>query len=835
VTLDCGARLGPYEIISLIGAGGMGEVYRARDARLEREVAVKILAPSLAASSDSLDRFEREARAAGTLNHPGIVSIYDIDPRAEHPYVVSELLEGETLRDRLRSGPLPPRKVIEFAVQIAQAIGAAHEKGIVHRDLKPENIFVTTEGRIKILDFGLAKLTSAEAEVKEATSIPTEAIRTLPGQLLGSVGYMAPEQVRGSATDARTDIFALGAVLYEMLTGARAFEAASPIETLSAILKDDPPPLPPAIPGSNPLLERVIVRCLEKNPEERFQSARDIAFALDTISSSSVVPGLAALGPVVTETLHATRLRIPTYHQVTFRRGHIRCARFAPEGETIVYGARWDGAPISLFASRRDSAESRPLDPPGADILSVSSSGELAISIGHHFVGGFISKGTLARVSLGGGAPREILEDVQEADWTPDGTQLAVVREVGGRHRIELPIDTVLFETSGWISSARVSPKGDRIAFIHHPLPYDDGGDLMTVDLQGNQQVISPGWSSAQGIAWLPSGKEIWFTAAARGNANSLFAVAVGGTPRVIDCVPGSLYLQDVSRDGHPLLTHQTSRLRVVALPPGEKTERDLSWLDWSRARALTADGSHLLFDETGQGAGDCYGVYYRKTDGSPAVRLGDGAADSLSPDGRWVIALTREGDSRAVLLPTRTGQSRSLDSGGVNPVAAHWFPDGKRILLCGYEEGRASRLYTWDPFHGKPEPFTPEGVVFRWDTITPDGSRVLARCADGAFLVYPIDGSDPTPVDSIESEDVPVRWSRDGQSLYLMQRKGLPARLERLDLATGGRDLVRELLPPDPTGIVAIVNVVITPDASVYAYTYARLLSDLYWMENVG
>jgi len=292
--LSPGIRLGPYEILDPIGAGGMGEVYRARDTRLGREVAIKVLPESMSADSDRLRRFEQEARAASALNHPNILTVHDFGQQNGSPYVVSELLEGETLRGRLVAGALSARKATDYATQIAQGLAAAHEKGIVHRDLKPENLFVTKDGRVKILDFGLAKLTRPEVPSTPLTEVPTSPAETEPGVVMGTVGYMSPEQVRGQPTDHRSDIFAFGAILYEMLTGRRAFRGISPADTMSAILKDEPE-FSPAHPDAPPALEHIVRRCLEKSPQERFQSARDLAFALRETSSGSAASRAVSL------------------------------------------------------------------------------------------------------------------------------------------------------------------------------------------------------------------------------------------------------------------------------------------------------------------------------------------------------------------------------------------------------------------------------------------------------------------------------------------------------------------------------------------------------------
>src|SRR6266536_3335918 len=295
MTLAAGSRLGPYEILSPLGAGGMEEVYRARDTKLDREVAIKVLPEKLAADAAALARFEREARAVAALSHPNILGIYDLGRDDGITYAAMELLRGETLRERLEEGALPQRKALEYALQIAHGLAAAHEKGIVHRDLKPENVFVTSAGRVKILDFGLAKVSSAQPD---ETRSPTVAA-TEPGTVMGTVGYMSPEQVRGRPADHRSDIFSLGAILYEMLAGKRAFRGESAVETMNAILtRDLPEPSGPAEVDLPPLLDRIVRHCLEKNPEERFQSIRDVAFDLETASGTTSTATRQLIAPV---------------------------------------------------------------------------------------------------------------------------------------------------------------------------------------------------------------------------------------------------------------------------------------------------------------------------------------------------------------------------------------------------------------------------------------------------------------------------------------------------------------------------------------------------------
>src|SRR2546427_916858 len=542
--LSAGTRLGPYEIQAPLGAGGMGEVYRARDTRLGREVAVKVLPGAYSADPERMRRFEQEARAAAALNHPNILAIHDVGTHDGSPYVVSELLDGMTLRERLKGGALQQKKAVEYALDIACGLAAAHAKGIVHRDLKPENLFVTRDGRIKILDFGLAKLTHPDAADTGRSKAPTVGIDTDPGMILGTAGYMAPEQVRGEPADHRADLFALGAILHEMLTGQRPFHRPTAVETMNAILNEDPPDLSRAPRPVSPALERIAAHCLEKDPAARFQSARDVAFNLEALSGlsepSGAVPrpgraprglrrafvALAALALLlaafaVGRALHGGHVAAPEYHQLTFRKGAVFNARFTPDGQSYVYAAVWQGSPYGIHMGRFGSPESRDLGLEGANLLGVSSRGEMALCIGAQRTTNIFTKGTLARAPLAGRGPRGVVAGGLGADWSPDGSSLAAVREVGANFRLEYPLGTALFETKGWLTNPRVSPGGDRVAFLFHPARGDDRGTVMVVDRARETRTISPEWSTEGGLAWWPGGREVWFTAGSGGNGSS--------------------------------------------------------------------------------------------------------------------------------------------------------------------------------------------------------------------------------------------------------------------------------------------------------------------------
>ena len=859
MVLTPGTKIGPYEVLSPLGAGGMGEVYRARDTRLHREVAIKVLPESLSSDPDRLRRFEQEARTVAALNHPNILAVYDFGSQNGTHYMVSELLEGETLGKRLEEGVLPARKTIDYALQIAKGLAAAHGKGIVHRDLKPDNLFISKDGRVKILDFGLAKQTPTELFGDGPTGGPTLA-GTSPGVVLGTVGYMSPEQVRGQKADARSDIFALGAVLYEMLSGQRAFKRDTGPETLAAILKDEPPELSGPPGNIPPGLERVVRRCLEKSPHERFQSASDLAFAVETLSgiSTAKVTEPLAVRPSRKRTaatialvlllagaalagwwagVKSSGVGVPLFRRLSFRRGTIYSARFTPDGKAVVYGAEWEGAPLQLFSTETQFAESRPLDLGRAYLLSVSSAGELALSMNSQLLSHGGARGTLARAPQSGGTPRALLENVLWADWAPDGRDLAVVRAVGALNRLEFPIGKVLYETGGWISHPRFSPKGDLIAFLNHPVWPDDRGSVEVVDLAGKRKVLSDGWESEEGVAWSPKGDEIWFAAIKYGLAHALFAVTPSGKQRLVERIAGGLTLMDISRDGRVLITRDDERYGIMALAAGAKQERDLSWLDYSVPGDISPDGKLVLFDEEGDGGGPNYSLLIRKTDGSPPTHLGDGISSALSPDGNWAVSSLPTTPMQLVLLPTGAGSPRSLERYGIEDYGvADFFPDGKRILFAGSERGHTMRDYIQDVDGGKPQPITPEGVASVWKThpISPDGKSIIALDPDGKLYIYPVNGGERRPVSSAAPGEVPLRWGDDGQSIFVTQPGTIPARVYRLDTAATNRKLVAEVSVPDRTGLTGIRFFQIAADGKSYAYAYCRFLTELYTIEGL-
>jgi Tol biopolymer transport system component len=790
--------------------------------------------------------------------------VYDVGQENDVPFLVMELLDGETLAERLSRGAIPIDAALAIATQMADALDALHGKDVLHRDLKPSNVMLTASG-VKLLDFGLAKL--RDGEYDHTSTKPTKSMHlTDQGTVLGTLPYMAPEQVEGHPTDARTDTFALGVVLYEMITGRAPFQGRSQASLTAAILTHEPPPISSLIPTAPASLDRVVQKCLSKDPDDRWQSANDLASALRW-SADDTTPRRPATDPVVSRRRRRTVTAItaaavaaalvatavwvvgrgrggnvasvptPRFIPVTFRAGTLTSARFTPDGDSIVYSAAWGVDRFGLFMTRRDSVESRRLDVLDAKLLGVSSSGELAFLRGPHGALKLLNpgSGTLLRVSITGGGPRELFDDAIAADWKPGGNDLAVVR----REQVEFPVGTKIHGQHRF-RHVRVAPDGQRLALVEGPERDADGkqvgGAIVVVDRSGRKTTLSSGWGDLASLAWSPSGDEVWFTASRPDDftGSALRAVSADGRERVIfPSVSSFLSIHDVLPNGRVLLSSNVARMGCSCVAPGDTRPRDLGWLDGPAPEALSADGRTVLMAEVLRGKGAAGSIYLRGTDGSDAVRLGDGFPEDLSPDGRWVLAAPVGTRQHWFILPTGPGSPRTLPPGTiVERFEANFLPDGRGIVFRGREKDHGPRIYVQDIESGSVRAISPEdsGTV---GVASPDGRFVIGQTAAKPFL-FPVDGGAPVPFPIMASGDTALQWSSDGRLLYVRRGGAWPPVVDRIDIATGRREQWKTIQPADPVGVDSVFRILVTPDGNAYCHDYVRFLSELFIVEGL-
>jgi len=857
--LVSGTKLGPYEVLGSLGAGGMGEVYRARDNRLGRDVALKIIPESFVSDADRLHRFEQESRAVAARNHPNILAIHDVGQHSGSPFLVSELLDGESLRAVLDRGALPQRRAIDYGVQIAQGLAAAHAKDIVHRDLKPENLFLTKDGRIKILDFGLAKLTKKPSGAgPDSDGVTLTSSQTAVGMVVGTASYMAPEQVRGESVDPRTDIFTFGAVLFEMLSGRRAFRRDTSAETMTAVLKDDPAEWADSEHPVSPALDRIVRRCLEKSPEQRFQSTKDLAFALDALSGTSqssaaqkkiavvarkpwtvMIGALCGIAAIAVAYFAGARSSVKnaSFQRLTFQRGYIRGARFTPDGQRVFYSAEWEGRPFEVFSTRIGDHTAKSLDLKSAMVVGVSAAGDLALltNVRRTPESNWMQYGTLARVSESGGAPREILEDVWDADISRDGKHFAVVRSAGGPQQLEYPIGHVLFKTNGYISHPRISPDGKSVAFLEHPVFGDDRGYLDIVDASANARRLTSEAQAEEGVAWSSDGREILHSAASpTAQDRIVLAVAPSGKSRQVLNIPGYIAVWDVAADGRLLMSIETFTGAQMVASPANSPERDVSALGWGTYGALSADAKTIVFGEVGIFTSRDYLVFFRRLDASGGVEIGEGSAIGITPDGKYAIAFVPSEPTKLRILPTGPGETRTLNVAPVHVDRSliSWMPGAKEFVFLGHEEGKPLRGYHVSLEGGPARPLTNLPGAHFWNRVSPDGKFVLETSAVAnqpeQNLIVELATGKVRPAPLLPA-DQPVDWDQDGAHAFVVQKNGAEATIYRIDMASGKREVWKQIRPTDPAGILSIRGFFVTPSGSAYTYSASRGLSMLY------
>ncbi len=834
----------------------MGVVYKAQDSRLDRTVALKFLGSQLLGDDEAKARFLREAKAAASLDHPNVCTVYEVGEADGTTFLAMALIEGESLEARIARSPLPLAEALEIGRQIAEGLQAAHEKGVIHRDIKPANIMVDPKGLATIMDFGLARLAEASRLTK-------------PESTLGTVAYMSPEQLQGAEVDQGTDILALGVVLYEMVAGLPPFKGEYEQALGYEIVNESPAPLTGIRAGVPMELEFTIAKCLEKKISDRYGSTsevavdlRRIARELESDSRSRVRPAVVAtsvdepggrrpkLGAKLLATMallaivllaaafiagsRMATLDPPTYTRLTFRRGNITGARFAPNGDEIIYSAAWDGGPAELYSTRPGSTSSRNFGIESVDILAISRSGEMALR--ERTLGQTGRHGTLYTAPLAGGVPRAVLDDVIFAGWNRGG-ELGVVRLGGGKNRLEVPIGTSIHEFGALPLALSFAPDG-RIALAERGHGFGRSWNLLTFD-GGTKPTRSeiPGFGTSVGLAWDPDGDGIWYESGELGG-DKIFMLTPGGDREVVLGIPGQMRLLDASGDGRVLLSRSEARAGIRCLAPGESSEQELPGLDFSDVNDMTSDGHKILLSEFGEAGGlDSWSVYLQDTDGTPAVMLAAGQGLALSPDGARALTFDLSDPPQIVIRPTGAGEPlRLVNPGFTGFSGGDWHPDGDRVLFAA-NAGGVSRIYIQDLDGGAPQAVTPEGinVGFGERILSPNGKWILGETVAREVVVYPFDGGEPRLIAVPDGTEGTAGWSADSSSIYVFGFAwGKPNHVYEIRLSDGETSLWKELNHPDPAGIVSYWGLQVSDDELSYCYSYMRNLSSLYLVEGL-
>ncbi|HUP46365.1 MAG TPA: protein kinase, partial [Thermoanaerobaculia bacterium] len=682
------------------------------------------------------------------------------------------------------------------------------------------------DGRAKVLDFGLAKF---KALLDGAADDATAHRRTDPGAVIGTYPYMSPEQVRGDNVDQRSDIFSFGVVLFEMITARHPFRRETAVETMNAILKEDV--AFEELEQRSAGVARVLRHALAKNPAHRFQSIGDLAYALEAAGATDSSPSLKRTRKVRRNESAAAP---PSFEQVTFRPAVMMTARFADDG-SIVYGAAIGGRPTAIFTTHPPAPESRPIGLENADVLDISPTGELAVSLGRRYIGGYATTGTLARMPLTGGSPREVCEDVSEARWTADGRAFLMIRRYEQMYRLESPIGTVLYRSPTWITSPAVSPKGDLIAFFEHPVWGDTGAQLVVIDRSGTEHLRSPLWHVTHGLLWSVRGDEVWVAATRSQAFAALWAVSLKGKERLLVSSPRGLILHDRSDDGTLLVSAESlNRSAVVGRIGGE--EQDVTLFDWSWLGGLAPDGSFVVLEEQAAAVRGRNTVYLRRSDGSPAVRIGEGRArgSPVSPDGRLIAILID--NTTFELQPVGVGEPRSVPCEALADILWWQFrPDGLALIILGNEFRQPRRLYEFTlDGSGSVRALTASPINWPF-VLSHDGLMVAAVDPSDRLVLIDLGTGEANPAPGCQAGDVPIQWSDDNESLFVYQRGRVSVAIDRVNLTTGERRQWHVIHVADPAGVLDIMPVLISADGATYAYGYRRSLSDLFLLRGLA
>jgi serine/threonine protein kinase len=847
----------------------MGEVYVARDTRLDRRVAVKVLTPELALDAAHLARFAREAKAASSLNHPNIVGVLDVGSEGSTSYVTMELVEGKTLGELLYAGPLPTRRLLDLACQLAEGLAAAHEAGIVHRDLKPGNVMVTREGFVKILDFGLARATE-ESSAGGATSITETTPRTQTGEIVGTAGYMSPEQARGEKVDFRSDQFSFGSVVYEMATGRRAFRGNTRIDTLAAVLNHEPEPITRLSPGVPAPLRWAIERCHAKAEAERYQSTRDLARELRAIRDhlSEVSGGGArptepparvrrmrllaiAATAVATAAAYWALLVHPRssrtgldYRRLTFRNGVVTRALFMQGSNSILYTASWDGqAPRTYLTLAESKGTDRSLDAEAQLPMAFSQDGSEVLVLLGRSRPAINSFGTLAWWPALGGKSRPFLENAGWADWAKQGHFAVVVQDEGETRALQVrdrtgTIQRNLFRSPGAMSYVALSPDESEVAFIHHPSRSDDAGEVRIATLDGrSERRLTPVFERCVGLRWNPRTREIWFTASrADIYSTSLWAVTRKGEQRIVQSFPELYMLQDISESG--ILFVGASEDTTMVLQKGQAAPTDFSWLGSTFVADISPDGRSILFLDGSPTAGTL-GAWVRSIDGTEATRITDGDPGKFSPDGRWVVGTSRvvSGPSQLILVPAAGGKARTLTN---SARAAHTEPSflGSDWIVFNRAEGQKREVWRMkiDGTGAEALGISDCGAP----VADPAGTRLLCigRPKVNTLVVYPLAGPPrPAGVRPLYSapEGVSViyaRWSAGGDRIFAVTGD---RRFLTLDASNGAPLAERPVSVREGIAGESLLGAACSPDGATQAYSVGFSSSRLYLGRNVS